>query len=341
MLQWLKLFAFFYMTQPLISVIVPVYGTEPYLAKCLASICAQTYRNLEIICVDDGSPDASIDILQDFASRDDRVRVIRQANQGQAAARNAGLFVASGEWVTFVDSDDWIESGAYEACMLRASDEVDMVMFDTCVHNVFPPENPFYAAIQDNCKCLEHYYSVKYDGVVNFSDEVILNTNVCVWNKVFRASVLRKYNLLFPSGRWYEDTSFWYGFCFRSRSAYYLKGSAFYHYQQREDSLTHATRQKTVRAIDHLEIICDIYEVLKSTGELDSRRDLLAGLANSYIREACLYVPEDMLPKVMKRAWAIVKKVGVRNYTDLEYIGKVCQNKSIWYNLSRFFHRSK
>ena len=93
-------------TSPLISVIVPVYKVEKYLDRCLGSICGQTYKHLEIICVDDGPPDHSTKILENFSAQDPRIRIIQQSNQGLAAARNAALSAAKGEWVTFVDSDD-------------------------------------------------------------------------------------------------------------------------------------------------------------------------------------------------------------------------------------------
>ena len=92
---------------PLISVIVPVYDVGKYLSKCLDSLLAQTWRNLEIIVVDDGSPDGSWDIMQDYAARDSRVRIFRKKNGGVSAARNFGMDAAEGEYLGFVDPDDW------------------------------------------------------------------------------------------------------------------------------------------------------------------------------------------------------------------------------------------
>lgn len=97
-----------------ISVIVPVYRVEAYLPRCLDSILSQSYSNLEIILVDDGSPDRSGEICDEYARRDKRIRVIHQANQGVSAARNAGLVAATGDWIGFVDGDDWIDPGMYE-----------------------------------------------------------------------------------------------------------------------------------------------------------------------------------------------------------------------------------
>lgn len=99
---------------PLISIIVPVYNVKDYLEKCLQSICVQTYKNLEIILIDDGSSDGSGELCDLFAQRDGRIKVIHQTNAGQSAARNRGLAVAQGEFLGFVDSDDWIEPDMYE-----------------------------------------------------------------------------------------------------------------------------------------------------------------------------------------------------------------------------------
>ena len=99
--------------EPKISVIVPVYKVEPYLRKCLDSIINQTYRNLQIILVDDGSPDNCGAICDEYASKDSRIEVIHEENGGVSAARNAGLKLAAGDYIGWVDSDDWIEPDMY------------------------------------------------------------------------------------------------------------------------------------------------------------------------------------------------------------------------------------
>lgn len=102
------------MTEPKISVIVPVYKAEAYLPACIASIRAQTYQNLEIILIDDGSPDSCGALCDGYAAEDPRVRVIHKENGGQSAARNMGLDIATGDYIGFVDADDWIEPTMYE-----------------------------------------------------------------------------------------------------------------------------------------------------------------------------------------------------------------------------------
>lgn len=110
------------MNTPLISVIVPVYNVEKYLPRCIDSILNQTYKNLEIILVDDGSPDNCPAICDEYAQKDSRIKVIHKANGGVSSARNVGLDVATGEYIGFVDSDDWIEPDMYEFLFMRATD---------------------------------------------------------------------------------------------------------------------------------------------------------------------------------------------------------------------------
>ena len=110
------------MRDGVISVVVPVYNVEPYLIECLESIINQTYRDLEIILIDDGSTDKSGDICEEYAKKDDRIIVIHQSNQGSASAKNAGLRKASGEYLAFVDSDDFLQEDAYEF-MVRQLEE--------------------------------------------------------------------------------------------------------------------------------------------------------------------------------------------------------------------------
>ena len=108
------------MDEVLISVVVPVYNVEHYLKKCVDSICHQTYRNLEIILVDDGSTDCSGSLCDEFATSDSRIRVIHKSNGGLSDARNAGMELASGEWWMFVDSDDYIAPDTAETLLLAA-----------------------------------------------------------------------------------------------------------------------------------------------------------------------------------------------------------------------------
>lgn len=118
-------------TTPKVSVIIPVYNTGKYLQQCIESVLTQTYRNIEVICVDDGSTDSSLELLHSYAENDDRVRVISETNSGPAVARNKGIESASGEYLTFLDSDDWMESTCVETTVRRLErTHADMAVID-------------------------------------------------------------------------------------------------------------------------------------------------------------------------------------------------------------------
>lgn len=327
------------MESPLISVIVPIYKVEQYLARCLESICGQTYRNLEIICVDDGSPDKSIDILNEFAARDSRIRVIRQTNQGVSVARNAGLAVAKGVWVSFIDSDDWIERETYETCIPYMSDVVDMVVFGVHVDNELQRKDPLYLTMEKECISLSQACLVKYDGVVPFSDEVILGTNVSIWNKLFRRSIVVDNGIAFPIGRWYEDGSFNYAFLLVARCGYYIKGKFCYHYIQRASSTMYKTRQDPPRICDLLEVVRDVYTCMKKHNMDMKRQTLLACIADGFIRDALNYTPKERRTDVITESRRLLSDVGVSHRVEFESISRV--RRGVFHRLCRLFYRRR
>ncbi len=175
-----------------LSVIIPVYRTEKYLRKCLSSVLTQSYENLEIIIVDDGSDDNCPKICDEFAKEDERVTVIHKSNGGLSSARNSGLEKATGEFITFVDSDDYIESDMY-SYMLSERGECDIV-------------------------CCSHF--TEKDGekakVPSFEKKTVLDTNSAVkeilqdgkiknyvWNKIFKKELFD--GVTFPEGMAFED----------------------------------------------------------------------------------------------------------------------------------------
>lgn len=323
-------------TAPLISIVVPVYKVEEYLDRCLNSICKQTYRHLEIICVDDGSPDRSIDILRDYAARDGRIKIIRQANGGLSAARNSGLAVAKGEWITFVDSDDWIEESAYEECVTHLSDEIDLVVFGVQIEWDSDEDSPERRKISRGMK---EFHRIKLEGEKKFTSAVMLATDPCAWNKLYRASVIKKNHLTFPVSRWYEDASFTLRFILAGRCGYYMKNFSPYHYVQRAGSIMGHTRRHTSRAIDFLEIIRDVYSVVCKRKTTKEDRSFLARLSNDFIRSALVNTTEDKLTEVHVTARQILTEMRISHMGEYDYIYRV--SPSIRGFLRRFFHSWK
>jgi len=193
---------------PKVSVIIPIYNTERYLAQCLDSVVAQTLEDIEIICVDDGSTDGSATILREYAQRDERVVVVHQQNQGLSAARNAGLDVASGDFIQFLDSDDWAEPTLLEDAYTRCVDdqaEMCIVRFryvreDTGVTldadcslrmNLIPEKRPFSRA--------------------DVSGGLFELSTPAAWNKMLSRSFVAHKGLRFSGGAFdIEDVPFTY-----------------------------------------------------------------------------------------------------------------------------------
>ncbi|MDO4493648.1 MAG: glycosyltransferase [Clostridia bacterium] len=176
---------------PLISVIVPCYKVEQWLPACLDSLLAQTYRNLELICVDDGSPDRSGAILDDYAKKDPRIRVIHRENGGLSAARNSGLAVARGEYIGFVDSDDSVLPEMYET-LYRL-----LLRYDADIADC--------AAVLDTDTGKEDQSGIALyrGGEAVFTASVLDQIATPVWSKLFKAALWKE--LRFPEGAYYED----------------------------------------------------------------------------------------------------------------------------------------
>lgn len=216
------------MTNPLITVIVPIYNTEKYLEKCLNSILFQTYTNLEILLVNDGSTDNSMKICDEIVLCDKRVKVIHCQNGGQGFARNLALDIANGDYIGFVDSDDWIENDMYEFLLSLAhktqSDIVGCgnykVSFDDQLELCEEPGDYQFTNFE------------AFEALVNSNK--ILNTSVC--NKLFRASLLKE--IRFPTVRAYEDDEFIYKAFYFSNKIYQSSIPKYYYLIREQSTMT-------------------------------------------------------------------------------------------------------
>ena len=210
---------------PTVTVIVPVYNAEKTLRRCVGSICASTYPHLEIICVNDGSTDGSAEILAELAARDSRIVVINQTNAGVSAARNAALDAATGEYVTGVDADDYIDSALYEKAVACFTPEIDAVSFGITEEYDTPAALP-----------RRKMYSLDpYDGAVEVTERVLLNMQPLFVTKLWRRSLVEEHRVRFPEGARYEDAEFFWKAAVLCRNIYFLQVEL-YHYWQHADS---------------------------------------------------------------------------------------------------------
>lgn len=177
-------------TQDKISVIIPVYNTAPYLKRCLDSVLGSTYRNLEVICVNDGSTDESLSILEHYQELDDRIVVINQNNRGLSAARNTGMAKATGEFLSFVDSDDWVHPQMFE--LLRNAMDEDVTMA-ACANKEVYHQEPM--ELLDAVPPVRIYSSLREAYHKDFP-----TVYRCVWAHLYRTAIV--------IGRYFEESTF-------------------------------------------------------------------------------------------------------------------------------------
>ena len=259
-----------------VSVIIPVYNVEKYIRECLDSVVNQTLTDIEIIVVNDGTPDGSAVIAREYAARDPRIVMIDQSNGGLSAARNTGMAAATAPFVMFVDSDDAVEPDycrkAYEAmtdtvdaavCGARLIDEAGKTLKDKNDYFVVPPRGD----------------------------------NMCAavaWNKIFRMSIIREHGIAFPSGLLHEDEYFWNVYLPWCRDIAYVPDKL-YLYRQRAGSIISAIM------VDRGNVRPDILHVLALLGDYYDKHGLMQNdkwaahywkLFDSFVWSSQIYRPE-------------------------------------------------
>ena len=213
-----------------ISIVIPVYNAEKYLRQCLDSLIGQTLKNIEIICVNDGSKDNSLEILREYKNKDSRIVIIDQINQGVSVARNNALKIAKGEYIGFVDSDDWVDADFFEKL--------------------------YYSAIKNDCDIAVggiawNFTSGELDFIdLKFKKSKIFNktpdkykiTRVAkaayMWNKIYKKELFEKLKLEFEPGICYEDMMFSHIILHESEKLVTVPNT-FYHYRANPLSLVH------------------------------------------------------------------------------------------------------
>lgn len=253
----------------LVSIIVPVYKVEQYLNRCVSSLCSQTYTNLELILVDDGSPDRCGRMCDEWAKKEPRIQVIHKSNGGLSDARNAGIRIASGEYIAFVDSDDWV-SPIFVECLCREMrhsdcDIIECEVFRTKEEGAdFPAESGKGIAYAAEAALEE----LIRDGVFH----------QYVWNKMYRRGLLD--GIWFEKGKTNEDEFWTYQIFGRAKRIVKLN-APLYCYYQRPDSIMGA--QYSIKRLDALEAKC------RRQRYIDLKFPKLSGLAGLNLYSSCIY----------------------------------------------------
>lgn len=279
------------MNSPLVSVIVPVYNVAPYLEQCLDSIVNQTYRNLEIILVDDGSTDESGAICDRYAEQDGRIQVVHKENGGQSSARNVALDMMTGEWVLFVDSDDWIELNTLELLFEQKDERADIVEFGW--NFIYGDSNKVFlneACVMSGLDALK----------------LLVHTDIYMGlmaNKLFKASYLQKSR--FISGRYYEDTPFIIEQLYKIKTYQYIAEPL---YNYRRDRVGQTTEGFTPKRFDLFRNFEDLMQKYEATDMVAYLQTIYAYIAKNNYFEA--YIQPSLEEK--KKAKKLLKPFFLR-----------------------------
>lgn len=232
-----------------VSVVIPVYKVEPYLHRCVESVLTQTLSDLEIILVDDGSPDGCPAICDDYAQKDSRIRVVHKPNGGLASARNAGMKLATGKWLFFLDSDDWLESDGLESLYaVGEAQQVDFVRY-RAIRSGWPgmephapcmvePVRELHGGLYDRSAILNEIYPR-----LMVTQQLTMGAIVGAWGSLYRLDFLRKHDLMF-----YEEVKFSEDLVFSARVAraaksfYFVDKPGVYHYFYNPNSISKSFR---------------------------------------------------------------------------------------------------
>lgn len=297
-----------------ISVIVPVYNVEKYLSVCLTSCINQTLRDIEIICVNDGSTDNSLAVLEAFAAHDYRIRIISKPNGGLSSARNAGIRAARGSMIMFLDSDDYLERNACERVWIETLEApTDIVIFGTRIF----PERPRAGA---------WYYSVlqcRVKRYTAFSEDVLFKEKSAkpfVWRQAFRKKLLDEHGLTFDETVKYGEDMVFQMEVFPHASNFAFIPDSLYHYRwYREGSLMQGIRDDLDQKImTHLSFVEIISEYWKQQGWFD-----LYGKA--YTQWLLEFMVPDIRSKQVRRPKAHLKELDalLRKYELTPYLRKM------------------
>ena len=285
-----------------VSVVIPIYNVENYLRKCLDSLVNQTYKNLEFICVNDGSTDGSLEILKEYATKDSRFIIINQENQGVACAKNNGLNAASGDYLSFVDPDDWVGLNYYEEVVKEfIATNCDVVQLD-------------YTVAYSNNKCEIHCFDKFLKNNFNFclKNHQIYSSNsfkhleyfpilFIANDKVYDLSYIRKNQICFGVGNYAEDSPFSIKNCVLAKKIVYLKKSFYFNFV-RYNSLSKSKNYSSLYSLKlNIKIISDFIKDTKNNYFNDCLNNFIYNIYEFFYQNNCPAIKKTSLRKEIKK----------------------------------------
>lgn len=296
-----------------VSVVIPVYNVEKYLEDCLDSIVNQTLTNLEIICINDGSTDNSLNILNEYAKNDSRISVYSQKNGGHAVATNRGIDLATGDFLFCMDSDDVLALNALELTYNAAIEkDVDFVIFKAI--NYDDVSDTYY---ETEVYSMDPIAEVVGESVFNYQDigELMFSAIVTPWSKLYKREFILKHNIRFPEGLIFEDNVFFFESMLKAERIYFLKEFLF----TRRWYASSSTTAGDLRFLDSIKVSNLVFDVFREQNEFDNYK---YNLYNNKI--SLVFMRYDNIKEEFKEAFFqamkkdFIKLLDEKYYSDFE-----------------------
>lgn len=286
-----------------VSVVIPVYNVESYLEDCLNSVLHQTLTDIEVICVNDGSTDKSLSILEKYAKKDKRLTIVNQENMGHAVATNVGMTYTTGEYLFLMDSDDIIEFNALELTYKKAKEnDVDFVIFKAI--NYDNAEGKYY---ETKSYSMKEVYSQVQDKVFSYEDvkDLIFTMSVTPWSKLYNRKFILENNISFPEGLIFDDNIFFWEALFNAKRIVFLNEFLFI----RRFYSTSSTNNGDLRFLDSIEINNLIWKTFRKFNHFDYHKNYLynskiLSIYNRYTKIKDEY--KDIFFHEMKKAYMMI-----------------------------------
>lgn len=238
---------------PIVSIIIPIYNCEKYLAKTLDSVLSQSYQELEILCVLDCPTDGSEKITLDYQQQDARIKILRQDNQGVSVARNNGMDKAKGEYLFFLDSDDWLMPNAIEL-LVNAALKTSCPVISGGIINV-----------EESTQTQSIYNSKRKTGFLSLKGTSFFDLEVVVWNKLYHHSTCKE--IRFEPGLLHQDEDFYWRFFSHNSTAYAITEDVIYYYR-RGNSITTTKRRNENYQMNYLKVISNAHDIVVQRPDL-------------------------------------------------------------------------
>lgn len=295
------------MNTPKISIIIPVYNAEKYISECLDSVINQTFKDIEVICVDDGSTDSSYDILQKYAQKEDRIKVIKQENSGPAKARNIGLKNANSKYIMFCDADDTYEPTICEKMFNTINQEkVDLVICDT---NIVKQAGDYDLNQNDL-----NYIDLKISGKKSINANVLPQINAFLWNKIFKKEILEQYNIEYPIKYEHDDNIFIKKYIIHASSVYGLKEKLYNYKVGNTNSITGKVHKKTNKKHE-FDILLAYTDLFNHLNKQNTNRDYKNVYYRSFYHESIYFY--KLLKKRNRRKFYKILKTIFHDYPEI------------------------